>query len=70
VLDAYARVLVVFGLIYRVLVVHGLYHISVYVFGHSILILYMIVIQKNLRTCCFTGSHANLAHGHASMSLH
>jgi hypothetical protein len=38
-LDVYACVLIVFGLIYNVLVLHGLYLVSVYIFGPNALIL-------------------------------
>jgi hypothetical protein len=37
VLDAYACVLIVFGLIYRILVVHGHYPVLVCIFGPSAL---------------------------------
>jgi hypothetical protein len=48
VLDTYAYALVVFGLIYRVLVVHNLYPISVYILGPSVLILNMSAIHNTL----------------------
>jgi hypothetical protein len=43
-LDGYACVLVVFGLIYRVLVLHGLYPVlgNVHIFGSSALILNIV----------------------------
>jgi hypothetical protein len=41
-LDAYACVLIAFNLIYKVLVLHGLYPISVYIFGPSTIILNIV----------------------------
>jgi hypothetical protein len=41
-LDVYARVLIVFGLIYGVLVLHGLYLVSVFIFRSSVLILNIV----------------------------
>lgn len=46
-LDVYACVLVVFVLIYRVLIPHGLYSISVYMFGPSTLILSIVQFITN-----------------------
>lgn len=52
-LDAYAFILVVFGLVYRVLVVHGLYSVSVYIFEPSALILIKSAIHNNHNTLVY-----------------